>query len=195
MQQVPRPKTRVRASPSSRPCIAQPTATESPMSQSDPKTHPVSALSHAAFEWRAALGPWRWLILGTLGVAPGACGGRAGSDAQQGTPNVQGQGGGPVGSNSNPVPSLDPLGAGSGGTGVGGASNGFGGTATMPLPLPPTSVASDCVPESSPGGNWVRCTNGMFHRPTQGVCNSTLPRDRDIGGYYDLPLGPDAGYA
>ncbi len=33
--------------------------------------------STAPFEWRASAGRWRWLILGALGAAPNACGGRA----------------------------------------------------------------------------------------------------------------------
>src|SRR5690349_4356890 len=56
-----------------------------------PRLLPRSA-SAPSFEWRAALGPWRWLILGTLGVAPSACGGRSGgSDADQDIANLQGE--------------------------------------------------------------------------------------------------------
>jgi len=46
------------------------------------------------FEWRAPLGPWRWLILGTLGVAPSSGGGRTvGADPDRDDADLEGQAG------------------------------------------------------------------------------------------------------
>jgi hypothetical protein len=137
----------------------------------------------SAFEWRAALGPWRWLILGTLGVAPSACGGRTnGSDTDQNTAHLEGQAGATA--------TISPQ--GSGGTATGGGTPGpvdsAGARSTPP------SAATDCVLETTLDGNWERCTNGMLHRRELGSCVSALPR----AGYSALeflgyPPGVDAG--
>jgi len=47
----------------------------------------VRSSGSCEFEWRAPLGAWRWLLLGTLGVGSGACAGQseaAPADAQNG---------------------------------------------------------------------------------------------------------------
>ncbi len=160
------------------------------MSRYHEKSHRPSTSLSPTFEWRASLGPWRWLILGSLGVAPSACGARAERDAEQSTANLLGQGGGPVDPDANP--GTTPANPGFGGTGAGLPTAGVGGSAA----LPPPSRASACVPESSPGGGWVRCTNGMLHRPEQGTCSSKLPRaDHDVKVSLGIEPGADAGVA
>jgi hypothetical protein len=102
----------------------------------------------APFAWRAPLGPWRWLILGALGVGVNGCdslddwaNARGSSDHGDGAEGLPGDYAGRV---------LD------------------GGVIV--------SVASPCVAESDIGGNWSRCSNGMIHRAEPGTCRSRLPR-------------------
>jgi hypothetical protein len=94
------------------------------------------------FGWRTALAPWRWWLLGSLGVASSAC------------------------------ESREQL---------------------LVWRMGPKLEPSACVFESSLGGGWERCANGMLHRTSAGVCPSVLPRP----GYVDLYMPPvpeaDAG--
>jgi hypothetical protein len=139
------------------------------MSKPDQAPLPSPGSVAPTFEWRAALGPWRWLILGTLGVAPSACGGRSGgSDADQDSANLRGQPGTSPAQNPGPV-----SGAGStsgGGASFGAAGTGSGGSAGA------VNQATACVLESTLEGGWERCTNGMVHRSEPGSCTSRLPR-------------------
>jgi hypothetical protein len=167
------------------------------MSKSDetPRLLPRSA-SAPNFEWRATLGPWRWLILGTLGVAPSACAGRSsGSDADPDTANLQreaGRGGTAAASSSAAGQgSISGTGsvnaAGTAGFVTGTAGTASGGSAGV-------DVSTACVLESTLGGGWERCTNGMVHRREIGTCSSNLPRaDRILQQNLGYPPGVDAG--
>lgn len=146
--------------------------------------------SASAFEWRAALGPWRWLLLGTLGVAPGACGGRAQpSNLDQSVADLEEPAGTALETPASP--------AGAGAAPSRGPTLPQGDPApevTRPQTPASASVASDCVPESTLEGNWERCTNGMLHRRELGSCTSALPRSgyslKEALGYAP---GADAG--
>jgi hypothetical protein len=103
----------------------------------------------APFEWRAPLGPWRWLILGALGAGASGCDSFAEwASAGNGSEHPGGSGGLPSDTYAGRV--VD------------------GGVIA--------SVASSCVAESDVGGNWSRCSNGMLHRTEPGTCRSRLPR-------------------
>jgi hypothetical protein len=148
------------------------------------------APQHAGFEWRAALGPWRWLILGTLGVAPSACGGRA---DQQG-PSVDEQGGSAGAATHSTLSGV----AGSRGTALGGsgsgASGGAGGSSVTTGGAGGIGgtgpVGPACQNPRALGGGWWECANGMIHRTERNVCPSSLPRPGLAGG---AVAQPDAG--
>jgi hypothetical protein len=113
----------------------------------------------ALFEWRAALGPWRGLILGALGVGASGC------DSLSDWANASG--------------SSNHLG-GSGGL----PSDAYAGRVLDGGVI--ASVASSCVGESHIGGNWYRCSNGMLHRTEPGTCRSRLPRRGfSVDGVYE----------
>jgi hypothetical protein len=154
------------------------------MSERHETAWPSSTAS--TFEWHAALGPWRWLILGTLGVAPNACGGRAGTaDTDRNISELQGQ----AGATAEQTPS-----PGAGGTASGAPTLPVG--ATGPLGRapagPPRSayVVPACELASTLEGNWELCTNGMLHRRALGSCTSALPR---AGIYAELQSLADPG--
>ena len=115
----------------------------------------------APFEWRAPLGPWRWLILGSLGVGASGCGSLTDWANARGSSNHQG--------------GEEPLQSYAGRVLDGGVI---------------ASVASPCVDESDIGGNWSRCSNGMIHRAEPGTCRSRLPR-RGYEVYGGLESQPD----
>lgn len=165
------------------------------MSRSVESPRPLPSSAPAAtFEWRAALGPWRWLILGTLGLAPGACGGRtSGSDADQDlTTNLQGHA-----DDGTRRAGTGWAGAGGGAREAGVASGGSAGDAASGGSAgAQPDVSTACVLESSLGGGWELCTNGMLHRARAGTCTSGLPRaDHSLEGFLDVPAGVDAGVA
>ncbi len=144
----------------------------------------LASTARQNFEWRADVGPWRWLILSALGVAPAACGGHAEADpAASNGVNLESQGG--TGGTQHPS-------TGVGGSGTIGMPGGVGGTSTVEAggsgPTPePTSTPSTCQNASELGGGWLRCDNGMLHRATMGTCPSSLPRP------YPVSIPP--GYA
>jgi hypothetical protein len=152
--------------------------------------HPPPRSGHVArFEWRASLGPWRWLILGALGAVPSACGGRSsGSDTDDGAAGLLGQpDDGPTSAGGRET---RPAVAASGGTAVGAAGTASGGEPAMQ----PGDVSTDCVLESTLGGGWERCTNGMVHRARAGTCSSSLPRaDHSLAQILGIPQVADAG--
>ncbi len=139
----------------------------------------------SAFEWRAALGPWRWLILASLGVAPSACGGRTGgSGTDQNTAHLEGQAGATA-TSSYPA---------SGGTAIAGGTSGPVDVGSAGGGSPPPSAATDCVLETTLDGNWERCTNGMLHRRELGSCTSALPRaEYSALEFLGYPPGVDSG--
>jgi hypothetical protein len=156
------------------------------------------AASTPKFEWQVALGPWRWLILGTLGVAPSACGGRTGGgEADQDVANLQEQPDPRPLPQPGPAPSPGPVsGAGSSNAGgsVGFGTAGAGGTASGGAGA--VDVSTECVLESLLEGNWERCTNGMVHRRELGSCSSRLPRpNQSLEAFLGYPPGVDAGVA
>jgi hypothetical protein len=167
------------------------------MSKPDETPRPLPRSASAPnFEWRAALGPWRWLILGTLGVAPSACGGRSGgSDADRDIANLRGETGpGGTSAASSPAPGQGPI-SGTGSASAGGTTGFVTGTAgTASGGSAGVDVSTACVLESTLQGGWERCTNGMVHRRELGSCSSSLPRaDRLLQQNLGYPPGVDAG--
>jgi hypothetical protein len=163
-----------------------------------PRPLPRSA-SAPKFEWQVALGPWRWLILGTLGVAPSACGGRTGgSEADQDVANLQ-EPPEPIplpqrGPASSPGP-VSGAGSANAGGSAGFGTAGAGGTASSGS-AGAVDVSTACVLESTLEGGWERCTNGMVHRRELGSCSSRLPRpDQSLEAALGYPVGVDAGVA
>ena len=145
--------------------------------------------------WRTSTGRWRWIILGALGVAPNACGGRTqGGDPEPAGGNLEGHGGssnpshGGVGNINIAAYGGANADGGTGGTGSGGfAYGGQGGTAV--------TTRSNCeAPITVLGGGWKQCANGMLHRTSVGACESSLPRPERVTGYDGNPV-PDAGTA
>ena len=124
--------------------------------------------------WRADAGRLRWLLLGTLGVAASACGGKTEDGTSGGLERLgnAGRGGQPI----EPQPDgresegPDPV------------------PGTVLGPVPPSQVnlatLACAAPVVSLGGGWERCSNGIVHRPVIGECSSPLPRSRS------LPLNP-----
>lgn len=145
---------------------------------SSPNLQLASASTGQNFEWRADVGPWRWLILSALGVAPAACGGRTETDpAASNGVTLESQGG--AGGGQHPRTGVGGSGiigipSGLGGTtSTGGQTGGVGGSGSTPEP---TSTPSTCQNASPLGGGWLQCGNGMLHRATIGTCPSSLPR-------------------
>jgi hypothetical protein len=155
----------------------------------------VSPRASDGFEWRAGLGAWRWLILGTLGVAPYACSGKTAEQGQSGDSRDLSAGG---------MPGPGAM------TGAGGAAMTFGGAAGSVMvsaggesaagaagsgSMQTASTPSPCVFDAALGGGVERCKNGLLHRVAPGSCPSLLPlpdpvwkdyptlRDWDAGGY------------
>jgi hypothetical protein len=133
-----------------------------------------------AFEWRANAGRWRWLILGALGAAPNACGGRTDALATDTSgDDLQGQG------------SRGQVKAGTGGT-AGQRNPPLTTGGSLGDPAPHTTLPADgpsataCVGETALGGGWLRCDNGLLHRPVAGACTSIVPRSE--------PTSVPAGY-
>lgn len=137
------------------------------------------------FEWRGALGSWRWVILGAIGAA---CGGRAGHESAR-SGDGSGQGGGESTSRVDPVamggsamaspsPFPDPGGA----AGLGGMAGGAGSS------MPPKPSA--CEDEATQEGGVRRCNNGVLHRASNDRCAVTeqLPELVD-----EALFPPDAG--
>jgi hypothetical protein len=138
--------------------------------------HPPSSTATTCkdFEWRVNAGPWRWLILSALGVAPSACGGRTHATPESTRVNLEGRGGATGESQGTP----------------GGALGGARATSAVPTSSggPLESSASACSNSVAVGGGWFRCDNGMLHRETFGECPSSLPRPERVtipAGYED----------
>src|SRR6476620_1826263 len=109
------------------------------------------------FEWRAALGSWRWLILGAIG-AGAACGGKAGSDASSSEPGGQGEGGATSGVNpasTGGSAMASPLPERGGAAGLGGMAGGAGSSN-----LPPVTQPSVCKDQTNLDGGLRSCSNG-----------------------------------
>lgn len=163
------------------------------MAKPDDAPRPLPRSAPPSFEWRTALGPWRWLILGTLGVAPNACGGRTGgNDADR---DIASPGEPRKASPPQPGPVSGPI-AGGTGSASGGPSFGAAGAAGTGSGAGAAGidVSTACVLGTTLGGNWERCTNGMAHRAEPGRCSSDLPReDHTLEHDLGYPPGVDAG--
>ena len=132
------------------------------------------------FVWRAPLGAWRCLILGSIGVASYACGGRADSPDPDGTDQDADR--------DNPG---DVSNAGSGGDVIGGVegpnegpfANG-GATATEGPNNAAPAFAWACTDDESSAyaGSTRRCTNGMLHRVSPEACRSDTTDLASTGG-------------
>jgi hypothetical protein len=123
--------------------------------------------------WRVASGPWRWLLLGTLGASANGCGAKAEKEPS----DVRHQ------STSQP-------GAGSGGGMA--SSAGYGGSAGSGGSTAPTTRHDDCAAPTSLGGGWERCDSGLIHRAAvSGQCASRLPRAEPIDPAVIAALYPD----
>ena len=142
----------------------------------------------STFEWRVSTARWRWLMLGTLGVATPGCSGHAtasteptgGPDQPSDTGNVED----PTHDAGLPVQGPD-----SGGPQTATTGFAFGLQAcTNPTPV---------------GGGWAKCSNGVFHRAAlEGQCSSSVPRAQGLDVHqlqtlnpgYDPQLGNGADY-
>jgi hypothetical protein len=137
-------------------------------------------LSSTAFEWRADTGRWRWLILGALGVAPAACGGRTNTAGTTSNDlNAPGQGGSQgreVAAGVGGSAAVQGTPVGGGGDSMGGQSAQTGGSGgghpELQIPFP----AAVCEGAAELGGGWLRCDNGLLHRPAASACASSVPR-------------------
>lgn len=151
----------------------------------------VRSSESADFEWRAPLGAWRWLILGTLGVGSSACGGRA-----ETPPSDESASGATGGSNGLGAGASAGMPAYTGGAAGGYNAAGSTGTAGNDSPwigpvTPPATQPSACVAETAIEGGMQRCGNGLLHRVAAGSCPITVPLPERIPeGYLALP---DAG--
>lgn len=114
----------------------------------------LQALSHARPAWQVDVARFRWLLLGALGVAAGACGGQTGD-----------------------APSGD-LGPGLRSSGRGGDAAAPSGTPSPDDPVTLDSRLACAQPVEDLGGDWERCSNGIVHRLAVGECRSPLPRPR-----------------
>ena len=126
----------------------------------------------SCFEWRAALGSWRWLILGAIG-AGAACGGKAGSEATSSEPDGQGDGGSSSG--VNPVAMggsamASPLPERGGAAGLGGMAGGAGSGN-----LPPVAKPWVCTDETTLEDGLLSCSNGAVHRVSSSACTIAAP--------------------
>ena len=105
--------------------------------------------------WQADVARFRWLLLGAIGVAAGACGGQTG-DAP-----------------------ADVLGPGLGSSrSSGGAATSADAPSPGDDPVTPNSPLACSQPVEDLGGGWERCSNGIVHRVAVGECRSPLPRPR-----------------
>jgi len=146
------------------------------------------------FEWRAPLGAWRWLILGTLGVNSSACGGRAETlPSDEPTAANAGSNGDPGAGASTGIPPAYTGGAGGGYNAAGSsgiAGSGSAGTGFTPPPTRPSA----CVAGTSLEGGMERCANGLLHRAAAGNCPTPSPLPETIPEGYLVPADAGLGY-
>ena len=112
-------------------------------------------LLHATPTWRVDVARLRWLLLGALGVAAGACGGQTGDEPGALAPSLGSSGG--AGAATTPANSPSPGG-----------------------PLTADARLACAQPVEDLGGGWERCSNGIVHRVAVGECRSPLPRPRQV---------------
>ena len=150
-----------------------------------------TARPDSTLSWRTPTGRWRWLILGALGVAPYACGGRTDAAGElEGEPDPRGNGQGS--SPGTPIPTTGGTGGNAGVSGSGGIG-GTSGTAGTSGAGGTVGTRSTCEPPITVlGGGWERCANGMLHRSSVGACESALPRPERVREPNGNPV-PDAG--
>ena len=126
---------------------------------------------------------FQWFILGALGVAPYACGGRTGVEDTGISGGEQPvSGGGTAG--SSPVAGGGVGGYPTGTGGAGGYAGDWAGAGTGAYPTyggaggapHPTPGPLACENATAVGGGWERCGNGTLHRAQVGVCESNVPR-------------------